>query len=82
MKHFNSKEASQYLKEKGIPFSPRTLVIWRYQGKGPASKKVGGRVFYEKKDLDDFARGRKRQTLDSLDFQNWLRHYYEITKIS
>lgn len=33
---------------------PKTLAMWMMLGKGPASTKVGGRVFYFQRDLDEF----------------------------
>jgi hypothetical protein len=47
------ENAAQYLGHQ-----PKTLAMWAYQGKGPRSVKVGGRVFYFRKDLDEFIRGR------------------------
>ena len=35
----------------------KTLAMWRSQGKGPRSVKVGGKCFYFRDDLDRFIRG-------------------------
>jgi len=35
----------------------KTLAMWQLQRKGPAGRKVGGRVFYLRDDLDRFIRG-------------------------
>ena len=35
---------------------PKTLAMWALSGKGPASIKVGGRVFYYRDHLDAFIR--------------------------
>ena len=35
----------------------KTLAMWQLQGKGPRSVKVGGRVFYYRRDLDAFISG-------------------------
>ena len=35
----------------------KTLSMWQLQGKGPRSRRVGGRVIYFKDDLDAFVRG-------------------------
>ena len=35
----------------------KTLAMWQLQGKGPRSIKVGGRVFYYRRDLDAFIAG-------------------------
>lgn len=45
-------DAARYLGHK-----PKTLSMWKLQGKGPRSVKVGGRVFYFQRDLDAFVRG-------------------------
>lgn len=34
--------------------APKTLAQWKTNGKGPPGKKVGGRVFYYREDLDAF----------------------------
>jgi hypothetical protein len=33
---------------------PKTLAMWALNGKGPRLIKVGGRIFYFRKDLDSF----------------------------
>ena len=43
------KNAARYLGRR-----PKTLAMWTMQGKGPPAHKAGGRVFYFKKDLDEF----------------------------
>jgi Helix-turn-helix domain len=35
---------------------PKTLAMWRLQGKGPRHIKVGGRIYYFREDLDSFIR--------------------------
>lgn len=37
-----------------LGFSPKTLADWAFKGTGPAYASVGGRVFYFKKDLDEW----------------------------
>jgi len=34
--------------------APKTLASWKSNGKGPTGKKVGGRIFYYRDDLDAF----------------------------
>jgi hypothetical protein len=34
--------------------SPRTLVQWRWQGRGPRYLKIGGRVVYRLPDVETF----------------------------
>jgi len=41
------RDAAAYLGMK-----PKTLAMWAWEGKGPASVKVGGRRFYFQKVLD------------------------------
>lgn len=33
---------------------PKTLAMWKLEGKGPPAHKAGGRCFYLKKELDEF----------------------------
>lgn len=40
-----------------LGYEPKTLAQWRFQGKGPRSVRVGGRVFYYQEDVDAFIRG-------------------------
>ncbi len=67
-KRLNTKQAAQHLKEKGAPFTPGTLEVWRCLGKGPRFLRVGGRrVFYEPSALDEFVMGQIVETMDSTD---------------
>ena len=43
------ENAARYLGRK-----PKTLAMWTMQGKGPPAHKAGGRVFYFKRELDEF----------------------------
>ncbi len=43
------KNAARYLDRK-----PKTLAMWTMQGRGPPAHKAGGRVFYFKRELDEF----------------------------
>jgi hypothetical protein len=65
-KNFTPREAVNYLKEAGAPFSHGTLEVWRCKKRGPNFKRIAGRVFYEKADLDAFLIGTKVKTVDSL----------------
>jgi Helix-turn-helix domain len=42
---------------KYLGMAEKTLAMWRLCGKGPRSVKVGGRVFYYRRDLDAFITG-------------------------
>ncbi len=48
------KEAAKYLCR-----AEKTLAMWTMEGKGPRSVRVGGRIFYFKRDLEDFVRGQE-----------------------
>ena len=48
----DSNNAAKYLDR-----APKTLAMWRMQGIGPGSTKVGGRVIYKKSDLDHYLSG-------------------------
>ena len=37
--------------------APKTLAMWRLRGIGPAWRKIGGRIFYFRRDLDAFIAG-------------------------
>ena len=64
--NFTPREAVRYLKEAGAPFSHGTLEVWRCKKRGPRFKRIAGRVFYEKIDLDTFLNGTKVETIDSV----------------
>jgi hypothetical protein len=65
-KYFNTKEAVKYLRIIGLKFSPSTFEVWRSLGKGPRFTKVTSKVYYEKSALDDFAKGERSETIDSI----------------
>ena len=46
------KNAAKY-----IGRATKTMAMWAMEGKGPPVHKVGGRVFYYRKDLDAFIHG-------------------------
>ena len=46
-------EAAQYLER-----TRKTLAQWRYNKKGPAFIKVGERIYYDKRVLDEWLRSR------------------------
>ena len=37
-----------------LGIAPKTLAMWKVQGKGPQTEKVGARVFYRLSELDRF----------------------------
>ncbi len=43
------ENAARYLDRKA-----KTLAMWSLEGKGPPAHKAGGRVFYLKRELDEF----------------------------
>ena len=65
--NFNTKEAVEYLLSCGLHFKQSTLEVWRSYGKGPRYKKVAGKIYYEKSDLNEFISGKKVETIDSVD---------------
>lgn len=56
----NTREAASWL---GI--QPNTLEIWRCRHKGPRYSKIGRRVVYDVKDLEEFFASRSVETLES-----------------
>lgn len=48
-------EAAQRLQVK-----PKTLARWRWEGKGPAFRKIGRKVAYAESDLDEYLEGARR----------------------
>lgn len=42
---------------KFLGYAPKTLAEWHRLGKGPRSRMVGGRRFYQIEDLREFASG-------------------------
>ena len=50
----NTEEAA-----KGLGMAPQTLINMRATGRGPAYVKIGGRVRYRLKDLEEYLEARK-----------------------
>jgi hypothetical protein len=48
----SAADAARYLGH-----AEKTLAMWRLRGIGPAWRKVGGRIFYFRRDLDAFIAG-------------------------
>ena len=65
-RYLSTESAAEYLESCGAPFSKKTLEVWRCQGRGPAYKKIGRKVFYAVEDLDRFLQGERVETVDSL----------------
>ena len=65
----NTNEAAHYLREElGVPVgTKKTLEAWRCLGRGPAYRRLCGRIYYSKEALEHFARGEKVETVDSMD---------------
>jgi hypothetical protein len=63
-KNMTTQQAAEYLQSKGIRITPGTLNVWRSLGKGPAFKKVGRYVYYERDVLDQYERGQTYMTKD------------------
>ena len=56
-KLLNTVEASKYLTSCGVPYTKKTLEVFRCKKRGPRYKKIVSRVFYEKDWLDEFVAG-------------------------
>ena len=63
-KLLNTKEASAYLTARGIPYSKKTLEVFRCKKKGPKYKKIVSRVYYEQSWLDEFMAGLEVKLFD------------------
>ena len=48
---YNTRAASNFLKEMGISATPGTLEVWRCRKRGPAFIRVLGRVYYPEENL-------------------------------
>ena len=60
-------EAAVYCQARGIPFTKKTLEVWRCHGRGPAFYKIGRKIYYKKEDLDRFLEGERVETVDTLE---------------
>jgi hypothetical protein len=57
---FSTKEAANWLRERGCKFSEGTLAAWRHRGKTELKwHKVMSRIFYKKSDLENFIKGKQ-----------------------
>jgi len=55
MPYLKTSPSGEYM--GGYP--PQTLRSWRVQGRGPRYVKIGNRILYDTKDLDEFMESRK-----------------------
>ncbi|VBB44914.1 conserved hypothetical protein [uncultured Desulfatiglans sp.] len=53
--------------ERFLGIKKGTLANWRYHGRGPAYYKVGRRVFYAEKDLNNWLKATRVLTADCRD---------------
>ena len=60
----NTVEASAYLTSCGVPYSKKTLEVFRCKKRGPKYKKIVSRVYYEKSWLDEFLEGLEVKIFD------------------
>lgn len=51
-KYFNRREASEYIREQGLPCAPATLAKMATVGGGPIYRKFSRNVVYTREDLD------------------------------
>lgn len=53
-----TEQAAAYLTEvSGVPTAASSLEVYRCKSRGPKYKKIGSRVYYTQKWLDDYAAG-------------------------
>lgn len=53
---FDTREASAYLKQLGVPLEPATLAAYRCaRADGPPFRRLGRRIRYSRADLDAYA---------------------------
>jgi len=57
---FTTAEAAEYLRIK-----PATLEVWRCRGRGPKYQKIGRRVVYDRKFIEEFANDHTVLTADT-----------------
>jgi hypothetical protein len=57
-------EASAYLTSRGVPYSKKTLEVFRCRKRGPKYKKIISRVYYEQSWLDEFLAGLEVKIFD------------------
>lgn len=55
--NLTTKQASAYLKSKGLPVAPSSLEVYRCTSRGPKYKKIISRIFYTIEWLDQWAEG-------------------------
>jgi hypothetical protein len=60
----NTVEASAYLTSCGVPYSKKTLEVFRCKKRGPKYKKIVSRVYYERSWLDEFLKGLEVKIFD------------------
>lgn len=58
--YMTPEDAGRYLGPPGNPIPATTLQWWRTKGRGPRYFKVGRKVIYARRDLDDFREAGKR----------------------
>ena len=55
MPYLRTQAAGEYL----AGTQPQTLRVWRVAGRGPKYAKIGNRILYDTRDLDEFLESRK-----------------------
>lgn len=63
-KLLNTVEASAYLTSCGVPYSKKTLEVFRCRRRGPKFLKIVSRVYYKREWLDEFLRGLPIKVVD------------------
>jgi len=64
IKLLNTKEAAAYLTSCGVPYTKKTLEVYRCKKRGPKYLKIISRVYYRKSWLDEFLSGLEVKVFD------------------
>lgn len=69
MKEASSSEplANEFETARYLGLSVKTLRRWRWAGKGPAFRKIGGAVRYHPRDLESFVEAARRRSTSEIE---------------
>ncbi len=56
-RRYDTKEASEYLAQRGVKYTPGSMAVMRCKKKGPAYVTIMGKPYYPQSALDAFAAG-------------------------
>ena len=63
-KNLNTAQAADYLTSRGVPYTKKTLEVFRCKKRGPKYKKIVSRVYYERSWLNEFLAGLEVKIFD------------------